>query len=215
MSFYKYTSQELDFLREHCCLPRKELAARFNAAFNHNKSQDAIMQVCLGRGWLTGRTGCFEKGIEVWNKGLKGFCAEGSEKGWFKKGSEPPRTRPVYSQRISKDGYIEIKMPNCRQWQHKQRVVWREHFGEIPKSHIIAFKDGDKTNCDIENLEMITRGLHLVLIKNGYYNKPAALKPAIRAFYELQTQVNRLQRDNDGKKQKLHNRATRMVEAGA
>lgn len=135
-----------------------------------------------------------KKGVQVWNKGLKGVYAAGCEKGWFKKGLTPPKTRPVFSQRLTKDGYIEIKIDGFRKWQHKQRVVWREHNGAIPRSHIICFKDGNKQNCAIENLEIMSRGLHVVLMKKGYYNEPEELKPAIRAQIELQMKLNQLQR---------------------
>jgi len=194
VSFHKYTEIELDFLREHCRLPRKELHARFNAQFETNLSQDALQQVCIRRGWITGRNGCFKKGIQVWNKGLKGFSAAGSEKGWFKKGCVPPRIRPIFSERISKDGYIEVKTDDLKKWQHKHRVVWREHFGAIPRDNIICFKDGNKQNCAIENLEIMSRSLHVVLVKKGYYNEPEELKPAIRAQTELQMKLNQIAR---------------------
>ena len=194
MSFHKYSEIELDFLREHCRLPRKEMTERFNARFETNLSKETLHQICLRRGWTTGRNGCFQKGVQVWNKGLKGFHAPGSEKGWFKKGCTPPRIRPVFSERFTKDGYIEVKIDGLKKWQHKQRIVWREHFGAIPRNHIICFKDGNKQNCAIENLESMSRGLHVVLVKKGYYNEPEELKPAIRAQTELQMKLNKIAR---------------------
>jgi hypothetical protein len=194
VSFHKYTSDELNFLREHCRLPRKEMTARFNAHFECDFSYTQLSTVCNKRGWTTGRNGCFKKGVQVWNKGLKGFTAPGCEKGWFKKGTIPPRTRPILSERVTKDGYIEVKTDNLKRWQLKHHLVWREHAGAIPKSHVILFKDGNRQNCAFENLEMLPRALQVVLVKSGYYNEPEELKPVIRAQTELQMKINKIAR---------------------
>ncbi len=34
--------------------------------------------------------------------------------------------------------------------------VWREHKGPIPPKHIVIFKDGDRTHCEIDNLQLIS-----------------------------------------------------------
>lgn len=36
-----------------------------------------------------------------------------------------------------------------------QTVVWRAFNGEIPDGHHIGYKDGDKENCSLENLELL------------------------------------------------------------
>lgn len=191
---HNYTPEQFDFLREHCRLPRKEMTERFNARFKTNLNRDQLAQICLRRGWLTGRNGCFKQGVQVWNKGLKGFVAPGAEKGWFKKGALPPKAKPIYSQRYTKEGYLEIKTDNVKKWELKHRMVWREHFGAIPKSHVVCFKDGDIKNITIENLELMPRALHVVLAKRGYYSEPIELRPSIRAQIELQMKINKIER---------------------
>ena len=42
-------------------------------------------------------TGRFLKGHIPYNKGMKGQCAKGCEKGWFKKGHKP-KNKPAYMQ---------------------------------------------------------------------------------------------------------------------
>jgi hypothetical protein len=37
------------------------------------------------------------------------------------------------------------------------RLLWEEHNGPFPDGHALVFKDRDKTNIVIENLELITR----------------------------------------------------------
>ena len=44
-------------------------------------------------------------------------------------------------------------------------MVWQDINGEIPEGMIVVFKD-DKLNCDISNLEMITREENLIRNRN-------------------------------------------------
>jgi hypothetical protein len=37
-----------------------------------------------------------------------------------------------------------------------QRHVWEQHKGPIPPKHVVAFKNGDRSNCAIENLELLS-----------------------------------------------------------
>ncbi len=55
-----------------------------------------------------------------------------------------------------KDGYWVNGMPI-----HAQRWVWINHHGAIPDRMDIHHKDGDKSNNEIENLEMLSRSEHL------------------------------------------------------
>lgn len=38
------------------------------------------------------------------------------------------------------------------------RLVWQAFRGDIPKDHHIGFKDGDKDNCRLDNLELLEGG---------------------------------------------------------
>ena len=46
--------------------------------------------------------------------------------------------------------------------QHIHRLEWIKHHGEIPKGFIVHHKDEDKTNWNIDNLELLNRGEHLL-----------------------------------------------------
>ncbi|WP_207659037.1 HNH endonuclease signature motif containing protein [Blautia obeum] len=39
--------------------------------------------------------------------------------------------------------------------------MWEEHHGEIPKGKMVSFLDGDKDNCNIENLFLIDNETNL------------------------------------------------------
>jgi hypothetical protein len=84
-----YTAAQLSWLEANCALVGPELTRRFNERFGTDISQDNLRNCCQRRGWLTGRTGCFEKGTIPPNKGRKGWHPPGCEKGWFRKGERP------------------------------------------------------------------------------------------------------------------------------
>ena len=114
-----------------------------------------------------GNSGSFKKGHVPWNKGLKGCF--GARKTSFKKGHLPPNTRKMYSERLSKEGYIEIKV-GINKWISKHRYIWEQyHQKEVPKGKVVIFLDGNNRNFEIENLKLISRGALLILNKRYRY----------------------------------------------
>lgn len=45
---------------------------------------------------------------------------------------------------------------------HVHRLEWIKHHGEIPEGFIVHHKDENKLNWEIENLELISRGDHVL-----------------------------------------------------
>lgn len=90
----------------------------------------------------------------------------------FQKGSIPPNSVPVGYERIDKEGYIYIKVKGKRKLVLKHRYIWEQHFGPIPKGNNIQFKDGNRQNCDIENLYMISRSEQMKNENSGSKNLP-------------------------------------------
>lgn len=122
----------------------------------------------------------FKKGLVPYNKGKKqseymsADAIERTKTTLFKKGHIPPNTKYDGAERINKDGYIEIRI---RQGKYvlKHRKIWEEYHGEIPKGHIIIFKDNNPKNCVIENLEMISRAENAIR-NNNLPNYPRDLQ---------------------------------------
>lgn len=50
-----------------------------------------------------------------------------------------------------KNGLVRIKI-NDKQWVYKQRYIYEQHYGKIPKGYKVIFLNGDKTDYDINNL---------------------------------------------------------------
>lgn len=82
----------------------------------------------------------------------------------FKKGSIPHNTKPIGYERITVDGYVEVKVRNApengnnKNFELKHRILWEQHHGPIPKGMIVEFLPGaDRINFTINDLVMRSR----------------------------------------------------------
>ena len=112
----------------------------------------------------------FQKGVRVSNGCEKGIWFPGCEKHWFKKGQKPASWVPVGTERIRKNGYIWVKIAEPKTWRMKQLVVWEAANGPVPEGHRLLFRDGNKLNCDLSNLMLLTDKARAVLNKSGLAN---------------------------------------------
>ena len=159
-----YTKEEKEFLINY--YPghyRKEIQKAFLEKFGVELTIGQIKGFGRRNGLKTGFNGLIEKGNVPWNKGIHFVAGGRSAETRFKPGQKSLNERPVFSERISKDGYVEIKIPGCRSWKLKQRWVWEQHNGKIPDNHVVIHKDGDNTNNDIDNLMLISRAVLAVI----------------------------------------------------
>ena len=159
-----YPQPIFDFIHENYagCGP-KEMTEKINAAFGTEYTVAQIKGYYANHKLNSGTTGYFDKGHIPANKGQKGRCAPGCEKTQFRKGNLPASTKPIGYERITQDGYIEVKIkmrpsrPDCNDnFVAKHRLVWEKANGPIPPGNVLIFRDGDKTNCELSNLRMIT-----------------------------------------------------------
>ena len=192
---HQYTAEERQFMTEY--VPGhsyREIQKAFTEKFGWEISLGQVNSYIGNHHLNTGRTGRFQKGQEPPNKGKKGICAAGCEKTWFKKGHIPANYRPVGSERVNKDGYIEVKVADPNKWRLKHRVVWEAVNGKISKGYIIIFRDNDKTNTDINNLMPIKQGTHAVLNHTGLCEYSVEFKETAVRIAELKTVSNEAKR---------------------
>ena len=107
----------------------------------------------------------FKKGHVPFNKGKKWehyMSEEGQRKAsetFF--GGKPHNTPPPGYEvlRAAHRGkrYWWIKPADGRRMMPKHRWLWEQAYGSIPKGYNVQFKDGDTTNCVLDNLYLITR----------------------------------------------------------
>ena len=184
MKYKPYTKKELDFLYRNRTLTRHELTAAFNKKFNTSKTVSQIKPLCTRKGYLTGRTGCFKKGHTSWNTDTKGLTSANITS--VKKGKRPKNWLPVGSEIISSYGDIKVKVGEPNKWKFKHKIIWETAHGKIERYVPVIFKDGAQLNCELENLEMVSRQVLLYLNRNGYKELPGELQPTILAIATLE-----------------------------
>ncbi|MCM1179977.1 MAG: HNH endonuclease [Clostridium sp.] len=189
---HMYTEEEHAFMREF--VPGhsyREIASAFTEKFGWEISIGQVNAYIGNHHLNTGRTGRFQKGQSPPNKGKKGVCAAGCEKTWFPKGHVPENHRSIGSERVNKDGYVEVKVAEPNKWRLKHRIVWEKANGPVPKGYIIIFRDNDKTNIDIDNLLMIKRGIHAVLNHTGLCEYSGEFKDTAVKIAELKSATSK------------------------
>lgn len=108
------------------------------------------------------KAGQFPKGHVPANKGKKMPYNANSARTQFKKGHVPHTAVSVGTEVIDAEGYLKRKVsdrkdiPARRNWKYVHQIVWEQHHGEIPEKHIVVFKNGDRTDIRIENLDCIS-----------------------------------------------------------
>lgn len=156
-----------------------EMTHAFNQQFGTNKTEMQLRSFTRNHKIRSGRTGCFEKGREPANKGIKGWQAGGrSNQTQFRKGNVPHNHQPVGTEVIDRDGYRKVKIAEPNQWAFVHRLVWEQQNGSIPKDKFVRFLDGDKENCGIENLTLIDRGAHAII--NRWQRPLGEIEPEVR-----------------------------------
>ena len=135
----------------------------------------------------------FKPGHTPHNKG-KQISAEIYEKvapTMFKRGNKPHNTKPngTINIRADKSGrlyqYIKIKDSH---WELLQRYVWTQANGEIPQGSVVIFLDGNYLNCDISNLQVISRRENMA--RNTIQRYPAELQQIMKLTCKLKRKTN-------------------------
>lgn len=151
----KYTDDMILFLKTISLgKSSKEITAIFNETFNMNLTTEK-MKSLMGRYKITNGNDCrFKKGHIPCHKNTKGIMKSNITS--FEKGSIPYNTRATGSERVIRDGYIEIKI-SVNKWKPKHKIIWEEANGPIPKNHCLIFADRNKLNTSLDNLILVTR----------------------------------------------------------
>lgn len=61
---------------------------------------------------------------------------------------------------VMANGYIRVRNYEKNKYEYEHRYVWESNYGHIPKGYVIHHIDGDRTNNDINNLEILTKERH-------------------------------------------------------
>lgn len=174
MVIHRYSEEEHEFLREF--IPGhtyKEIVAAYNSKFTEPITVSRVKCYMSNHRITSGLTGRFKKGNVPANKGTHPPTVGRMGETQFKKGHLPHNTKPIGYERISKDGYVEVKIAMRRSdvgghnnFKGKHILMWEKHNGPVPEGYIVTFKDGNKLNTDINNLALLSRAEHLELTRS-------------------------------------------------
>ena len=160
-----------------------------------------------GRG-LSGR---FPAGHVPANKGLrgrKGWAPGRMAKGQFKKGCRQGVAAknwcPIGTIRTDAEGYTRIKVReaqpgeaygfgNVKVWPLMNRHVWAQAHGPIPNGYAVGFTDGNRANCALENLYLISR--QDLMKRNTVHNLPKPIALAIQLLGAVNRQIRKRSKD--------------------
>lgn len=193
---HQYDIAQIAWLKVRGHIPRHKLAEMFNAYWGTNLSASAIKGTCQRHNIKTGRSGKFVKGQPK----VQGSGCKAANVTTFKKGQLPHNHNPIGHVRYcTKNGYMSAKITDTRvtrrDYQQVHRLVWEHYHGPIPSGHIVIFLNGDIYDFRIENLEMISRSIHAVRCKMGYYSYPPELRPELDALVTMKQTLARRTRN--------------------
>lgn len=176
-----------------------EIADAFEGRFGIRLTRVQVKNAKTRTGTASGtHGGRFEKGQRAWNKGrpqsewMPPGSIERTRATRFKPGQIPHNARnlPIGSERLTKDGYIEVKVaerpsgrgPSHDNWVGKHRLAWEQANGrKLSDDEIVVFADGDRSNLDPGNLVAMTRAEHATIASCGIaYADRGTLETAMR-----------------------------------
>jgi hypothetical protein len=150
----------------------------------------------------------FRPGLVPANKGLRrpGYSIGRGRmrETQFKKGQRSRNYLPVGTIRPDADGYLRKKIADGpggfgapKVWELIHRRTWIDANGPVPAGHAVVFRDCNKRNCALENLELITR--RELRIRNSIHRMyPRELASTILEAGVLKRRIREAER---GKKQ--------------
>jgi hypothetical protein len=108
----------------------------------------------------------------------------------FKKGQNPHNTKPI-GYRSYRDGYMVEKTAQGFKLVHV--LLWESINGPVPKGMFVVFKDRNKANIALDNLELIDRHEHMR--RNNIKNLPEELREVLSIKRSITRQINKLEKN--------------------
>jgi hypothetical protein len=107
----------------------------------------------------------------------------------FQKGQRAHNHVPVGTELVKHDGYVWRKVAEPNKWRQKHLLMWEEAHGAPPgKGMKVCFKDGNRANVVIDNLECIPQSE--LTKRNSIHRYPPELKEVIRLAAKVRRTIN-------------------------
>ena len=192
-----FTKEEDKFLQDnYLTIPAKQMSRMLNRSENTARQRmkllglvvpPEIIQKFKEASWIKKGSVSFNKGKKQ-SEYMSAAAIKRTKATRFKNGHEPRNIKYDGHERVSKDGYVEMRIKKGK-YVLKHRHVWEQKKGVIPKGMVITFKDGNKQNIKISNLKMIT--LKENMLRNTLHNLPKPLAYILQLRGALNRQINK------------------------
>lgn len=140
-------------------------------------------------------------GIKKPNNGFNNLDPRLPSINWFMKGRPSLNSKPVGTETVMKykNGriFVAVKIGMPSKWEYKHRLVYKQHYGEIPEGYMVTFADGNYLNFDIDNLILVSKGEHAQLNRLGYRFNDADLTKTGLNIVKLNAIKNKRRRKNE------------------
>ncbi len=106
----------------------------------------------------------WKPGLLSWNKGKHYRPGGRAVEHQFKPGAMPHNWKPVGTEIVHETGYLTRKVRDdaprgrsYKNWRFVHILLWEEANGPLPAGHAVGFRNGDKTDLRLDNLELVSR----------------------------------------------------------
>lgn len=172
---HRFTEPQIEFITAHVKgRSREELTEMFNSHFMLALKISQITGFLKNNGLKSGVDARFKPDHTPFNKGRKKYWI-GGEETQFKSGHRPHNYKPVGTERVNGDDYVDIKIVDPNKWKGKHIITWEQRNGPVPKGSVVIFGDGNRRNFDPDNLIMVSRKKLSTLNKHGLIQNNADL----------------------------------------
>lgn len=211
MSRYVWTDEAVALLqRLYADTPTDQIAAQIGATpeqvyhkvqmigLRKSAAYMASVAACrLLKGDNVGAATRFKPGLTPWNKSQKhpstGRAIDTQFKPGTRSGKALENYQPIGTERLSIDGYLERKIHDGRPFQRRWRAVhlleWEAINGPLPAGHAVVFRDGNKRNIALDNLELVTRAE--LMRRNSVYRHGMEIAQLSMLRGKITKQINR------------------------
>jgi len=211
MSRFIWTDESVALLhRLYADTPTDQIAAQIGATpeqvyhkvqrigLRKSAAYMASVAACrLRKGDNVGAETRFKPGVVPWNKGQKQPSTGRAIDTQFKPGNRSGKAleiyQPIGTERLSKDGYLERKIhdgwPLKRRWRAVHLLAWEAINGPLPAGHAVVFRDGNKRNIALDNLELVTRAE--LMRRNSVYRHGIEIAQLAMLRGKITKQINK------------------------
>lgn len=161
----KYTLEQIEFIKNNVNNRVKDLTLLFNEKFNSNLKEYQIASIKSKYNLKSGIKTPVNKGKKQ-EEYMTKEQIEKCKKTQFKKGHSL-NEKPIGTEKI-KNGFVYIKIAP-KTWKPKHFWVWEQTHEKIKENQCLMFLDGNKLNCSLENLKLISKKEMLILNLNKMY----------------------------------------------